>query len=182
MKNVLFTVLLLFASSAFGQESSIDRNGIMFGCSVGGGFHTADNINSPRMSIPNLKFGYMLQPKFGLVLYLPGGVSQINESIVAFEAFLPSVQYFLSEKWYVLAGAGLSVTTTPFYEVDYAEGPPEFYFGPGVSIVTGYEIFQLKNKFAIDIQTRVLWGNITYDNNIQQQQAAFDLLIGFNIF
>lgn len=164
------------------QETSITRSGFTFGASAGLGTHISANTSQIRLSLPNLKFGYMLQPKLGLLLYMPGGVSAVDGNQVAFEAFLTSVQYFLRDDFYVLAGAGLSLETTPFYNVDFNEGPPDFTFGPGFTLAAGYEVLQFKNKYAIDIQTRMLVGKIEDSFGTKQMHTTFDLLIGFNLY
>ncbi len=182
MRNTIVILFILLSQTVIAQKTSITRAGFTFGTSAGFGTHISSNSSQLRVSLPNLKLGYMLQPKLGLLLYMPGGVSTVQGNQVAFEAFLPAVQYFLMDEFYLLAGAGLSLETTPFYNVDFNEGPPDFYFGPGFTIAAGYEVFQFNNKNAIDIQTRMLVGKTDDIPGAKQTHAAIDLLIGFNLY
>ena len=181
MKKLL-CLLLIVQSIVLTAQNDITREGLFFGFSAGGGIHLSNDDYQSRMSLPNIKIGYMVNEKLGFGLYMPGGVSTINSQNRAFEAFLPSVQYYLTKNWYASAGVGLSLETTPFYDVDFSVGPPDFYVGPGFGFAAGYEFLHFKDKFAVDIQSRVLLGQIYSDKNNSTEQAAFDILIGFTIF
>lgn len=189
MKQLIFPFLLIFATSIFAQipdNKPFVRKGFIFGAAVGG---SAIRLASPNLgketqfslSFPNFKLGYMLTPKTALLLYLPGsiykykGASRTRDR--GFEGIIPAAQYWITDKWWVLAGVGLTFDAPAFYEV---KNPSEanFYFGTSLLASTGYELWR-KGKFALDVQARTFYG---YSNTPEGKRTGFanNLLIGFN--
>jgi hypothetical protein len=150
--------------------------------SIGGGVHFLNEETYGRFSIPNFKIGAMVNPKLGILLYVPGGTYKQKGEDRAFEGFFPTVQYWVTDKFYVNAGIGLAVETTPFYKVDYSQGPPKFNTGFGYTVSTGKEIIQWSTNKTVDIQIRLLYGNITYQDKSKMDNLAIDFLVGINLY
>jgi len=90
-----------------------------------------------------------------------------------------SLQYWLSDNYWIMGGAGLAMDMTPFYKVkEFSEA--DFYFGPAITFATGYEIWK-KRKYTIDVQARILAGKNNIDG-MNRSQMAFDIMIGFNVY
>lgn len=187
MNKILILILLMITvGSSHAQTGSnnklIERKGFVVGASLGGGLHVSNQKAYGRFSVPNLKVGAMLNPRLGLILYMPGGASTRNGSERAFEGFFPTIQYWLTDKHYVNFGMGMAIETIPFYLVDYEQGPPEFNRGLGITASIGHELFQWSKNKTIDAQFRILYGRINYNNHFQRDEFAFDILIGFNLY
>lgn len=181
-KLFLLAAFISFSSEAFSQDKhAAERKGFVFGASIGGGIHTTDGAVYGRLSAPNFKIGAMLNPKLALLFYVPGGSYKRNGVDLAFEGFMPTAQYWISDKFYVNAGMGLAVETTPFYKVDYEQGPPEFNTGFGFTASVGKELKHWTNK-TLDLQFRLLYGNIGYTDNTRKNHTTIDVLIGFNFY
>ena len=124
----------------------------------------------------------MVNPKLGILLYLPGGTYKQEGEERAFEGFIPTAQYWLTDKFYLNAGVGLAVETTPFYKVDYAQGLPKFNTGVGFTVSAGQELLQWSKNKTLDAQIRLLYGNIQFEDPAQRNNLAIDFLIGFNLY
>ncbi|MCB0644981.1 MAG: hypothetical protein KDC44_25220, partial [Phaeodactylibacter sp.] len=121
LHQIIFIALFLATTATFAQnKEAFTRKGFVFGTSIGGGIHLLDGDIKGRFSVPNFKVGVMVNPKLGILLYLPGGTYKQEGEERAFEGFIPTAQYWLTDKFYLNAGVGLAVETTPFYKVDYA--------------------------------------------------------------
>jgi hypothetical protein len=177
------SVLLMITTAAFSQgDETFTRKGFVFGASIGGGTHFLDDNTYGRFTAPNIKVGAMVNPKLAILLLAPGGTYQKGDKQRAFEGLIPTAQYWLTDKFYVNAGVGLAIETTPFYKVDYAEGPPEFNTGLGFTASVGQEIFQWSHNKTADLQLRLLYGNIEFEDLTHTNNLAIDFLIGFNLY
>ncbi len=186
MKKITFILvsILLFSQLSFAQksnESQFVREGFIFGVAAGGGTLLMkdkgfDSESFGKMSVLNLKLGYMINPTTAICLHVPSGGHKQDDETRAFEASLITGQHWFTDRFWSSAGVGLAMDMPPFYEVNNDD--PAFYFGAAASIGAGYEFWR-KGRFAMDIQGRVLYGN--YDvEGVNRQSTAFDLLIGFN--
>ena len=134
-----------------------------------------DMENYGKMSILNLKLGWMITPQTAICLHVPSGGHTENGETRAFEAVLITGHWF-AEKIWGIAGIGLAMDMPPFY--DTKNDDPKFYFGPALSAGMGYEILQ-KESFVLDVQARCLYGNYEVES-VKRQSTAFDILIGVN--
>lgn len=180
----ILLVLMLNTNFVFSQNNksqSAEKQGFLFGVGVGGGVLLEkdtgiDMENYGKYSFLNLKLGWMIAPKTAICLHIPSGGHKEKGKTRAFEAVLATSQHWFSERIWGMAGLGLAMNMPPFYETE--EDDPKFYFGLALSTGLGYELLQ-KGRFALDIQTRCLYGN--YDiETVKRQSTAFDILIGFN--
>ena len=178
---ILIAITLTSINAQSNNEESTYRKGFVIGTAVGGGMLLMNNEGEStetygRYSLPNLKIGWMVNPDLAAVIHIPGGTHQLNTESRAFEAIVPSLQYWIKDRYWIMGGVGLAMDMTPFYKFGVYD--PDFYFGTAVTVSTGYEIYKKKN-FALDIQARVLYGN--YDvEDVNRQCTAFDIVFGFN--
>ncbi len=183
MVAVLMVCQLGFAQNSNGktQKNQTEREGFIFGVAAGGGALLSkdkglDSESYGRISVLNLKVGFMISPTTAICLHVPSGGHKQNDETRAFEASLITCQHWFTNRFWSSAGLGLAMDMPPFY--DFSNDDPKFYFGTAVSIGAGYEFWK-KGRFAMDVQGRVLYGN--YDvEGVNRQSTAFDLLIGFN--
>lgn len=188
MNKILLITLILGTNCLFAQEEPVKnpvvRQGFVFGTSVGGGIFKMNGNSYVRLSLPNIKIGSMVNEKLAVLIYVPGGIhkSKGMGEQRAFEALTLTAQYWISDKFYLNTGAGLAILTTPIYKVDFREDPPNFNTGVGFSFSVGYEVIQWSKNKTVDIQLRVLYGDINIQDPPHRNHLALDLLIGFNLY
>ncbi|MCA0447474.1 MAG: hypothetical protein LCH54_14730 [Bacteroidetes bacterium] len=187
LKLFLFIVIscLIFKPlQSFAQTT--ERTGYVF--SISGGISSLQLSTSSfsdqseiYYSIPNFKFGWMVNPKTEVSLYIPGNVYSYKGSgrhrDRIFEGLLPSVQYWFADKWWVLGGAGLTIDGMTFYDTRN-KSEINFYFGSSVVAGTGYEVWSRKNM-VIDLQGRIHAGSSNIPEG-KRTLLAFDFLVGVN--
>jgi hypothetical protein len=162
------------------------RRGLFFGAAAGVASVWTSVEGAPASwqvtpSFPNLKLGYMLTDRVGLALYLPGSLYRYEGTGRArergFEGVMLSVQAWPVERWWLLAGAGLTLDAPVFYDV---KSPDEGHYqaGPGAVVATGYELWR-RGSFAFDLQARVHAGRVDVPEGTRRSVAA-DMLAGVN--
>jgi hypothetical protein len=162
MKGIMSALIIMTLTWLQAQEQTQNnRNGWFFGTAGGvsvvhlstAGLSTE---NQSSLSFPNFKVGKMIRNRTALLVYLPGSIYRYKgigrERDRGFEGIIPSVQYWLKPRWWVLAGAGLTFDAPAFYDIK-SEDERKFYFGPSVIAATGIELWR-KNRFTLDIQAR----------------------------
>ena len=183
-KRFVMIIVLLCATTLFAQNSqfkTFEKQGFILGVGVGGGILLEkdsgfDMNDYGKMSILNLKLGWMVTPQTALCLHIPSGGHTENDETRAFEAVLVAAQHWFSDKVWGMAGLGLAMDMPPFYETENDD--PDFYFGTALNAGAGYEILKNKN-FVLDIQVRCLYGNYEVES-VRRQSTAFDILVGLN--
>jgi len=188
MKNLLLAMLILVATASMGQSTNneIYRKGFVIGAAIGGGsisIATGSNENlldksETNLSLPNLKLGWMLNQKMAVMLQVPGMLYEYEGKDRGFEALVPSLQFWPTNKWWVNGGAGLAMDLPAFYEVSNV-ADEEWNFGCAVVLGTGYEIFQ-RNNFALDIQSRLQLGRVNLENETHRDGVLLMVGLGFN--
>ena len=140
---VCLAVAVLLPEPAAAEEA---RRGLFFGAAAGPALITTAVGSSSSgwrasASFPNFKLGLMLSQRLGVALYLPGTIYRHEGTGRArdrgFEGAMASVQVWPSERWWVLAGAGLGLDAPAFYDVKNAD-EGRFYLGLGAVLGTGY--------------------------------------------
>lgn len=176
---------LLSAHAQNGPEKAGVRKGFFLGAAAGPSLIRLKTVSQPAetevsLSFPNIKLGYMIRPRLALALYLPGTVYRYHvQGRVrdrGFEAILPSVQYWPSNRWWILAGAGPGMDAPAFYDIKN-ETERSFYFGAAAIAATGYEVWQGR-RFALDVQLRVHTGNVRITE--KRQGTALSLMLGLS--
>ncbi len=140
-----------------------------------------ENQNFATASFPNFKIGSMISENTALLLYLPGSVYNYTLSgrtrDRGFEGIIPSVQHWTNDRIWLLAGIGISMDAPAFYDIK-SKDERKFYFGYGVIAAAGYEIW-IKGRFVVDIQARMHYGEVKFDN-LNENGLAANFLLGIN--
>lgn len=180
MKKAGMLLWLMANASLVTDAQEITGSGFLFGAAFGGGVSMirehGHSQTYPRVSIPNLKAGYVWSEKISFLLYLPTGASKKNGTTRAFEAFLPSVQYWVNDRWSLIGGIGLAMDIPAVWTVDFSN-PKGFHFGPAVSGSLSYEWWR-KNNVGLDVQWRILYGASHVGQNRPRHITACDLVVG----
>jgi len=179
-------IFLLTISSVMLQAQDQAKQGYFFGGAIGLSqlsleSETYQSGNQTGLSFPNFKIGKMVSSNKALLLYLPGSLYtfdiQERDRQRGFEAILPSVQYWFSDKAWLLASAGIAMDAPAFFDIK-DETERKFYFGFGTATAIGYEVLSFGSK-TVDIQGRVHYGNINIEED-NLSGVAYSILIGFN--
>ena len=184
---VIFTFC---AFVVFGQglqpQSAVQREGFVIGFGIGGGVisvsdsyqEVAFDKASGGISLPNLKIGLMLSDRLALLATFPGMIYEHEGKDRSFEAFIPSLQYWVGDRWWINGGIGLAMDFPALYEVDDFKDE-EWNFGCAVAASAGYELIQ-REKFVLDLQTKIHLGRTFLDNDAYRDGVAFTIGLGFN--
>jgi len=167
-RTLITSILFLTSFLVFAQQSiTPTRKGIAFGIALGVAnsqltFPTTKQQNTD-LAI-NWKVGYMINPN--LAVLLDGAVSIYEYNLSGrprkrdFGGLFPSVQYHLTDKFWVLAGLGIGTDAPVFYDLKPEhEEELQYYTGFGCLTSIGYEIFK-RNNFVIDIQARFNYSSV----------------------
>jgi hypothetical protein len=178
---------VVICMNVYAQEKKVfERKGFVLGFATGVSslrlsFPSMPAQTEASLSFPNIKIGAMLSKRTALLLYLPGSIYTFKEEgrerDRGFEGIIPSVQFWLKDRWWVLGGVGLGVDAPAFYDIQ-DEDERKFYFGSSVIAGTGYEVWR-KGKFALDVQARVHYGSINHPQGTMEG-LAFNFLVGLN--
>jgi hypothetical protein len=180
---LLLTVAILHNTTAYSQKLVKERKGFIVGLGIGAGTLTLNKNDSSHTSfsttIPNIKFGYMLNKRLALLVMLPGSNYKYIGKDRGFEGFILSAQYWAKDNWWVLGGTGITFDAPAFYTVKDPK-TAGFYTGiPAFSFATGYEVWK-KGRFALDLQYRIYMGQSQLPNNQVRTGVSNMLIIGFN--
>lgn len=187
-KHFLIVIFSVFSLAAHSQqmESSVQREGFVIGFGAGAGVISIADSNAENpfdeaqgsISFPNLKIGWMLNDRTALLATFPGLIYEYEGHDRSFESIMPSLQYWVTDKWWINGGIGLAMDAPAFY--DYEKNVNDnWHFGCAVAASTGYEIYQNKN-FTIDLQSRIHLGRVFMDDDLHRDAAAFSVGVGFN--
>jgi hypothetical protein len=187
-KYMLICFALVFLGRmASAQSNEIPaRSGFFWGAAAGVSSiqlstNTFGKHHETNLSFPNFKFGRMLSPRSVLFVYLPGTIYRSSDlgrpRDRGFEGIIPSFQYWVKERWWIAAGAGLALDAPAFYDIK-DESERKFYFGGAALLSSGFEVYR-KGNFALDIQARY---HIGYSNipNDTRKGNALTVLVGVN--
>lgn len=191
MRSIQVLLLLCFCFSATAQTPNtkpFERKGFVFGGAIGISSLqlSSSSISEAKqvgLSFPNFKFGTMVSPRMAILLSLPGTVYQYKwgdrQRDRGFEGILPSVQYWLLDRLWLLGGAGLGLDAPAFYDIKEAS-ERKFYFGTAALAGAGYEVLR-RGRFVLDMQGRVHFGSINAPEG-RRNGLAFNLMFGFNFY
>lgn len=189
MKNLLILFLTFCTLTVFGQnfDNTIERKGFVVGVAVGGGVismaHSNDEVQFDKaqsgLSLPNLKLGWMFNERLAILATFPGMTYEYEGRHRSFNAFIPSVQYWVQDRWWINGGIGLAVDYPVLYEGHDDIRDEDWNFGTAVAISTGYELVQ-KKRFALDLQTKLHMGSLYLDNDEHRDVVALSIGLGFN--
>ena len=200
MKTIKKQILLKMASIAFALVSSItvaqntntkttnQREGFIFEFTVGGGLISIEdsagiqtfNESQGTFVFPDLKLGYMLNEKLAITVSMPGNIYKFQDNDRNFGGLIPSVQYWVKEKWWIHGGVGLAIDPTALYDIK-DDVNDDWNFGTAVMVSSGYEIYKKKN-FALNVQSKLVLGHASLDGDAQRDALIFNVGLGFSWF
>ena len=193
MLKITCTVFILISTMAFAQnnanaKNSFIREGFMFEFGLGGGIISIEDVAGLQSfddaqgagTFPELKFGYMLNNRLSVTVSAPGMIYTLNDYDRHFGGIIPAVQYWIKDRWWIHGGAGLAIDSPALYDIEDNVND-DWNTGIAVMVSTGYEVYR-KNKFALNVQSKVLLGGVKLDNNIDRDAVQFSLGIGFSWF
>ncbi len=180
---VVLMIMLLLGILPTPAPAETQRKGLTVGFAVGGGIMRQSNCQADtcqtqkfaRVSIPNLKIGVMVSPRFALQLSLPTGVYKTDEGNTrAFDGVMASAQYWPVERLWVSGGLGIAEDLPPLFTKRGG-----VHLGAGFMASAGYEVFEHR-AFAIDVQARLLGGRLGVDATASRDNLALDFMVGLN--
>lgn len=188
MKKLLLIIFFLNTINSFAQitANTVERKGFVIGIGLRGGVVSITDSNQEipfeeaqgGFSLPNLKIGFMLNERTALLATFPGMIYEYQGKDRSFEAFVPTVQYWMNDKLWINGGIGLGMDFPAFYEVKKVDDE-QWNWGCAVSTGIGYEIVQ-KQKFTIDLQSNLLLGRTFLPNDLHRDGVVFSVGVGFN--
>jgi hypothetical protein len=198
MKTIKKQILLRMACVAFAFLSSItyaqntnsetttQRKGFLFEFVVGGGIisiedsagiQTFDKAQGTFV-FPDLKFGYMLNERLAITASLPGNIYEFQDNDRNFGAFIPSVQYWVKDRWWIHGGIGLAIDSPALYDIK-DDVNDDWNFGTAVMVSTGYEFYKKKN-FALNVQSKLVLGHVSLKGDADRDALIFNVGLGFS--
>lgn len=187
MKNILILLFTFCSLLSYGQNETnpIERKGFVIGFGIGGGAISISDSDQEVPfdkgqaggSFPNLKVGWMANDRLAILGVYAGMGYEYDGKDRSFDAFMPSVQYWIKDKWWVNAGAGLAMDFPAFYEDNIED--EDWNFGGAVALSTGYELIQ-KKRFALDLQTQLQMGWANLSDNKDRDIVMLSFGVGFN--
>ena len=190
MACIAFTLIsaMAFAQNNSNTQKSFDRDGFMFEFGLGGGIISIEDSAGLQSfedtqgagTFPELKFGYMLNNRLAVTVSAPGMIYMVNDNDRHFGGIIPSVQYWVKDRWWIHGGAGLAIDSPALYDIEDTVND-DWNTGVAVMISSGYELFR-KGKFALNVQSKLLLGGVKLNNNIDRDVVQFSVGIGFSWF
>lgn len=200
MKTIKKQILLKMASIAFALVSSItvaqntntkttnQREGFIFEFTVGGGLISIEdsagiqtfNESQGTFVFPDLKLGYMLNEKLAITVSMPGNIYKFQDNDRNFGGLIPSVQYWVKEKWWIHGGVGLAIDSPALYDIK-DDVNDDWNFGTAVMVSSGYEMYKKKN-FVLNVQSKLVLGHASLDGDAQRDALIFNVGLGFSWF
>ena len=191
--KMTFMALILMSTLSFAQnnstlDSTSKRDGFIFEFSLGGGVISIEDSEGLQtfdksqgaISFPELKFGYMLNDKLALTLSMPGNIYEFQDYDRHFGGFIPSVQYWVKDRWWIHGGVGLAIDSPALYDIKDNVND-DWNFGCAVMASTGYEIYK-KNSFALNVQSKLMMGRAFLDGDVHRDAVTFNIGLGLSWF
>lgn len=196
-KQIRFTIVLIaltFCTMVVSAQNNSNnkkiskRNGFMFEFSVGGGVISVEDSQGIQtfdksqgaISFPELKFGYMLNENLAITASMPGMIYKFNNNDRHFGGLIPSVQYWVKDRWWIHGGIGLAIDSPALYDIKDNVND-DWNFGCAVMASTGYEFYKKKN-FALNVQSKIVMGRTFLDGDVHRDAVTFNIGLGFSWF
>jgi len=187
MKNLLVFVFTFCTLLSYGQNKTnqMERKGFVIGFGIGAGFiSTSDSDQEVAFddaqgggSFPNLKLGWMVNDRLAILGMYSGMIYEYEGKDRSFDALMPSVQYWVKDRWWLNAGAGLAMDFPALYEDNIED--EDWNFGGAVAFSTGYELVR-KKSFVLDLQTQLQMGWSNLDGGKDRDVVILSFGLGFN--
>ena len=183
--------LVLMSSLAFAQNNSIieetsKREGFIFEFSLGGGVISVEDSQGIQtfdkaqgaISFPELKFGYMLKDNLAITVSMPGMIYKFQNNDRHFGGLIPSVQYWVKDRWWIHGGIGLAIDSPALYDIKDNVND-DWNFGCAIMASTGYEFYKKKN-FALNVQSKLVMGRAFLEGDVHRDAVTFNISLGFS--
>ena len=187
MACVAFALLssITYAQST-DSETTTQRKGFIFEFTVGGGIISLEDSagiqtfdeSQGTFVFPDLKFGHMLNENLAITLSMPGNIYEFQDNDRHFGGLIPSLQYWVKERWWIHGGIGLAIDSPALYDIKDNVND-DFNFGCAVMASTGYEIYKKKN-FALNVQSKLVLGRAFLDGDAHRDAVIFNVGLGFS--
>lgn len=186
MALIAFTFI---STTAFTQSNSkVKRDGFIFEFALGGGVISIEDSQGIQtfdktqggISFPELKLGYMLNDNLAITLALPGMIYNFQDNDRHFGSFIPSLQYWVKDRWWIHGGIGLAIDSPALYDIKDNIND-DWNYGTAVMASTGYEVYKKKN-FALNIQSKLVLGRAFLKGDAHRDAVSFNIGLGFNWF
>ena len=190
--NMACVAFALLSSTTHAQNTSTEtttqRDGFIFEFVVGGGIISVENsagiqifdIAQGTFVFPDVKFGYMLNEKLAITASLPGNIYEFQDNDRNFGGFIPSLQFWVKDRWWIQGGIGLAIDSPALYDIK-DDVNDDWNFGCAAMASTGYEIYKKKN-FALNVQSKIVLGRASLDGDAYRDALIFNVGIGFSWF
>ncbi|MDC6388443.1 hypothetical protein PP182_07105 [Maribacter sp. PR1] len=168
------------------SETTTQRDGFIFEAVVGGGIisieDSAGNQTFDKAQgtfvFPDLKLGYMLNENLAITAAMPGNIYEFQDNDRHFGGFIPSLQYWVKDRWWIHGGIGLAIDSPALYDIK-DDVNDDWNFGCAVMASTGYEIYKKKN-FALNVQSKLVLGRASLDGDVKRDAVLFNIGLGFS--
>ncbi|MFD2823537.1 hypothetical protein ACFS5M_07645 [Lacinutrix iliipiscaria] len=190
MSKTAFIALVFLSTLTFAQNKT-DNNfnqqkGFLLEISLGGGIISLEDSEEIQtfdkaqgaFVFPDLKLGYRLNQKLALTAAMPGMIYEFQDNDRHFGGFIPSVQYWVKEKWWIHGGIGLAIDGPALYDIKDNVND-EWNFGCAVMASTGYEILKRKN-ITLNLQSKIVLGRAYLDGDMHRDAISLSAGIGIN--
>lgn len=182
----LLMTATIFAQNDTTNETTFQRDGFIFEFGLGGGIISVEDSKGIQtfdksqgaISFPELKFGYMLNDRLAITAAMPGMIYEFQDNDRHFGGFIPSVQYWVKNRWWIHGGIGLAIDSPALYDIE-DDVNDDWNFGCAVMASTGYEIYKKKN-FALNVQSNLVLGRAFLDNDVDRDVVIFNIGLGFS--
>lgn len=193
LKMVASVAFLLMSAMLFAQNNSTNetiyqRDGFMFEFGLGAGVISLEDSQGVQtfdksqgaFTFPELKFGYMLNDNLAITVSIPGMIYEYEDNDRHFGGFIPSVQYWLQDRWWIQGGIGLAVDSPALYDIKDNVNDT-WNFGCAVMASAGYEIYK-KKSFVLNVQSKLVMGRVNLEGDAHRDAVTFNIGLGFSWF
>ncbi|WP_324719366.1 hypothetical protein [Salinimicrobium sp. HB62] len=185
---IIFTLMasMTFAQNNLGDQNTSPRDGFIFEFGLGGGVISIEDSEGMQtfdeaqgaISFPELKFGYMLNDELAITASMPGMIYEFQGRDRHFGGIIPSLQYWVKERWWIHGGLGLAIDSPALYDIE-DDLNDDWNFGGAVMASTGYEVYKKKN-FALNIQSKLVMGRAFLEGDAHRDAVTFSVGLGFS--
>ena len=188
--KIACVVFALVSSATYAQntnsETTTQREGFMFEFTLGGGIISIEDSagmqtfdkSQGTFVFPDLKFGYMLNEKLAITLSMPGNIYEFQDYDRNFGGFIPSLQYWVKDCWWIHGGIGIAIDSPALYDIKDKVND-DWNFGCAVMFSSGYEVYK-KQNFALNIQSKLVMGRANLGGDAYRDAVIFNIGIGFS--
>jgi len=184
--------LILMSAVSFGQNDLINqttdqRDGFILEIGLGAGVISLEDSQGIQtfdeaqaaFSFPELKIGFMLRDNLAITASMPGNIYELADNDRHFGGFIPSVQYWVKDRWWIHGGIGLAIDGPALYDINDAND--DWNFGCAVMASTGYDIYKKRN-FVLNLQSKIVLGHAYLEDDAHRDAALVSLGLGFSWF